>query len=48
MADIQHKDVPESHMHDVKGATVSTEGQILKSTGGASAWVDAPNNTTHC
>jgi len=43
MADIQHKDVPESHMHDVKGATVSTEGQILKSTGGASAWVDAPN-----
>jgi len=37
MADVQHKDLPESQLHDVKGATTSTEGQILKSTGGASA-----------
>jgi hypothetical protein len=43
MADVQHKDLPESQLHDVKGATTSTEGQILKSTGGASAWAAAVN-----
>jgi len=35
---IQHKDIPEAQLHDVKGASTSTAGQILTSSGGASTW----------
>ena len=42
MPNIQHKDIPENQLHDVKGASTSTAGQILTSTGGASTWASAP------
>jgi hypothetical protein len=42
MTNIQHKDIPEAQLHEVKGASTSTAGQILTSTGGASAWASAP------
>ena len=35
---IQHKDIPEAQLHEVKGASTSTTGQILTSTGGAAAF----------
>ena len=35
---IQHKDIPEAQLHEPKGTSTSTVGQILTSTGGASAW----------
>ena len=38
MADIQHRNIPESQLHEVKGASTSTAGQVLTSSGGASYW----------
>ncbi len=35
---IQHKDIPEAQLHEVKGASTSTTGQVLVSTGGAAAF----------
>ena len=46
MANIQHKDIPEAELHDVKGASTSTAGQILVSTGGASTWQDPSTGDT--
>jgi len=40
MTNIQHKDIPEAQLHETKGASTSTVGQILTSTGGASDWAD--------
>lgn len=40
MTNIQHKDIPEAQLHETKGASTSTVGQILTSTGGASGWAD--------
>lgn len=44
MATIQHKNIPEAQLHEPKGASTSTTGQILTSTGGASTWA-APDFT---
>lgn len=44
MATIQHRDIPEAQLHEPKGASTSTTGQILTSTGGASTWA-APDFT---
>ena len=38
MANIQHKDIPEAQLHEVKGASTSTVGQVLTSTGGAATF----------
>lgn len=38
MADIQHEDIPEAKLHEAKGASTSTAGQVLTSTGGAAAF----------
>jgi hypothetical protein len=38
MANLQHRDIPEAQLHEPKGASTSTAGQILVSTGGASSW----------
>lgn len=38
MPDIQHRNIPEAELHEVRGASTSTAGQILTSTGGASSW----------
>lgn len=35
---IQHVDIPEAQLHEAKGASTSTTGQILTSTGGAAAF----------
>lgn len=35
---IQHKDIPEAQLHETKGASTSTTGQILTSTGGAATF----------
>ena len=40
MTNIQHKDIPNAQLHETKGASTSTVGQILTSTGGASGWAD--------
>jgi len=40
MANIQHKDIPEAQLHEPKGASTSTAGQVLVSTGGVSTWGD--------
>jgi len=40
MPDIQHKDIPDAQLHEVKGALASTAGEVLTSTGGASSWAD--------
>lgn len=37
---IQHKDIPEANLHEVKGAAASTSGQLLTSVGGSSVWAD--------
>lgn len=37
---IQHKDMPEANLHEVKGAAASTSGQLLTSVGGSSTWAD--------
>jgi hypothetical protein len=44
MANIQHRDIPDIQLHEPKGASTSTTGQILTSTGGASTWA-APDFT---
>ena len=49
MANIQHEDIPEAKLHEAKGASTSTAGQVLTSTGGAAAFatpVPAPGTTT--
>ncbi len=38
MLDFQHRNIPESQLHEVKGASTSTAGQVLTSSGGASYW----------
>jgi len=38
MADIQHRNIPEAQLHEVKGASTSAAGQVLTSSGGASYW----------
>jgi hypothetical protein len=38
MADIQHINIPEAQLHEAKGASTSTTGQVLTSTGGAAAF----------
>jgi hypothetical protein len=45
MADIQHKNLPDSQLHGVKGEGASLEGQVLTSTGGAAefAYPAAPS-----
>ena len=35
---IQHRDIPEAQLHEAKGASTSTTGQILTSTGGAATF----------
>ena len=38
MPNIQHRDIPEAQLHEVKGASTSTVGQVLTSTGGAATF----------
>ena len=38
MANIQHTDIPEAQLHEAKGASTSTVGQVLTSTGGAATF----------
>lgn len=38
MPDIQHKDIPDAQLHEVKGALASTAGEVLTSTGGAATF----------
>ena len=38
MANVQHKDIPEAQLHEVKGASTSTVGQVLTSIGGAATF----------
>lgn len=38
MANIQHKDIEEAQLHEVKGASTSTAGQVLVSTGAATTF----------
>jgi len=38
MANIQHRDIPEAQLHEPKGASTSTSGHVMTSTGGASSW----------
>lgn len=38
MANLQHKEIPEANLHEAKGASTSTTGQVLTSTGGAAAF----------
>lgn len=41
MADIQHRDIPEAQLHEPKGASTASEGQVYKSDGsGSGAWED--------
>ena len=35
---IQHRQIPDAQLHETKGASTSTAGQILVSSGGASTW----------
>jgi hypothetical protein len=46
MANIQHKDIPEAQLHEPKGASTSTSGQVLVSSGGASTWGDMADIAT--
>lgn len=38
MANIQHTDIPEAQLHEAKGASTSTVGQVLTSIGGAATF----------
>ena len=38
MPNIQHRNIPEAQLHEVKGASTSTVGQVLTSTGGAATF----------
>ena len=38
MANIQHASIPEAQLHEAKGASTSTTGQVLTSTGGAATF----------
>lgn len=41
MADIEHKDIPDSGRHEPKGASTATAGHVLKSNGdGSTSFVD--------
>ena len=46
MANIQHRDIPEAQLHELKGASTSTAGQIPVSTGGATTWGDMADIAT--
>jgi hypothetical protein len=46
MANIQHKDIPEAQLHEPKGASTSTVGQVVFSTGAASDWGDLSDIAT--
>lgn len=43
MADLQHKDLPESQLHEPKGVSTATSGQIYIANGsGSGAWTNQP------
>ena len=46
MPNVQHRDIPEAQLHEPKGASTSTAGQVVFSTGAASDWGDLSDIAT--